>query len=83
MAVGTIFLDIITGTGLGPSTIELCLSKKDIADLFDKEFKSGCCVCRGPMGDSTGDICCNCLRSEMKQHADCCLTEEGEKMWTR
>ena len=77
MAISTIFLDIVVGEKV--SKIELCLSKSDINDLYQKEFGSVCPLCHSALGDSTGDICCRCFKIESRSHADCCLAEEEEK----
>lgn len=74
--MSTIYLDITTGTDR--STIELSLSRRDIEELYDKEFEIACRICRGKMGNSANDayICCDCLLAESRKHADCCLAEE-------
>ena len=75
--VGTIYLDI--NTGVQRSTITLSLSKRDINDLYQKEFVNACPLCHSALGDSTGDICCRCFKIESRNHTDCCLAEEEEK----
>ena len=71
--LGTIFLDITTGSKR--SIASLRLNKEDIQALYDREFATVCPICRGTMGDSAGNVCCRCFKLESRNHADCCLAE--------
>jgi len=72
---GTIYLDIITSGRR--SHAELNISRDDIEKLYEEEFGTGCISCHSPLGDSIGNMCCECFREEMQHHTDCCLAEEG------
>lgn len=71
---GTIYLDIKIGGRL--SFAEVQLSKNDLAELYEEIFGEDCIYCQGPLGDSTGRMCCDCFKKEMEEHTDCCLGEE-------
>ena len=75
--LGIICLDITTHN-VRRSSIELCLNKQDILDIYNRVFADTCPICHAEV-DPPGVVCCECCRSETQHHTDCCLAEEEEK----